>query len=175
MELLLSVTSKTGDSSQEARCELNGRLVLGRTPDSPVPLDGPGVSREHLVFENEGDEVFVIDLSSNGSWVNGERLARARRHPVQPGDVIELPGYEIRFRVPAAEVTRPVPEESVAIAPAEPGAVPAPVEPLAAAPPEKKSFLAPLGDFVGTFSGLEKFMILMDLLAIVLLALYLTA
>jgi transcriptional regulator with GAF, ATPase, and Fis domain len=51
--------------------------VLGRNVDCDLRLANTRVSRRHARFERAGERVFVIDLqSANGSWVNGERIAR---------------------------------------------------------------------------------------------------
>jgi len=108
VDILLAVRSKNDNSVQNVKYPVTGRLLLGRSPDSVVPLDGPGISREHLAIELEDSTVFITDLSSNGTWVNGDRLTRNRRRKVDATDVIELPGYEVRCRLvakPEANVT----------------------------------------------------------------------
>ncbi|MGH9720241.1 MAG: FHA domain-containing protein [Bryobacteraceae bacterium] len=174
MQLSLVVTSKNDQSSQNVRCSLDERLVLGRTVDSPIPLDGAGISREHLAIESEGEEIFVTDLSSNGSWVNGDRIPRSRRHRVQPGDAIELPGYEIHFQLlagpekaPAATTVSPVP----AAAPPAPARI-EPAMTVAAPAGAVGKALGPVASLLGSFSGLEIFMLIVDALAIVLLVNY---
>ncbi len=48
------------------------RLVVGRSGHCDVHLIDEKVSREHCVFELEGDALYVSDLRSrNGTWVNG--------------------------------------------------------------------------------------------------------
>ena len=60
-----------------------GRHVLGKAPDCDVVLSDPHVSRRHLALEvasGEDGGVLVEDLgSTNGTWLDGERLAGARR------------------------------------------------------------------------------------------------
>ncbi len=79
-------------------------VVLGRSPDSPVPLEGPGISREHLAFHAEDSTVFITDLSANGTWVNGNQLPRNQKFRITDGDTIQLPGYEITFKIRSAQV-----------------------------------------------------------------------
>jgi DNA-binding NtrC family response regulator len=51
------------------------RMVVGRSGHCDVHLIDEKVSREHCVFEREGDVLFLSDLSSrNGTWVNGTRI-----------------------------------------------------------------------------------------------------
>ena len=96
MELLISARSHEDGVLKSARCTLAGVVTLGRGPESPVMLDGTGISREHLQLHAEGDAIFITDLSSNGTWLNAERLARGKPHPFMPADAIKIPGFEIR-------------------------------------------------------------------------------
>lgn len=173
MELKLSVLSKADQSKREARCELVDRVVLGRTLESLIPLDGPGVSREHLAFERDGESVYVIDQSSNWSSVNGERIAKARRHRVEPGDVIEVPGYEIHFQLVGAAA--PPSDSAAVVAPEHMAAAVDTSRATSVEAPAKGGMLAPVSAMLATFSGLEKFVVLVDLVAIALLVLYMTA
>jgi pSer/pThr/pTyr-binding forkhead associated (FHA) protein len=79
-----------------------GRLRIGRTADADVslPFDGE-ISRLHAEIERAGGEWLLIDdgLSSNGSYVNGERVAGRRR--LRSGDVLRLGATLLVFRNPA--------------------------------------------------------------------------
>ena len=99
MEILLAVKSKADNSVQSVKHQLDGRLLLGRGPDSPVQLDGTGISREHFAIDREDSGLFVTDLSTNGTWVNGTRIARSRKCKIAEQDSIEVPGYELRYRI----------------------------------------------------------------------------
>lgn len=58
---------------------------------SPFNALEMGVSRSHARFERSGTRLFVRDLgSTNGTWVNGERLAVDYVHEVFHGDKIEF-------------------------------------------------------------------------------------
>jgi pSer/pThr/pTyr-binding forkhead associated (FHA) protein len=80
---------------------------LGRGPESPVPLDGPSISREHLAFEVRDGRVLIADLSSNGSFLNGQRLSRGVAQQIVEEDEVAVGGYKISFRV----VSEPKPVE----------------------------------------------------------------
>lgn len=115
MELLISVHSHEHGARSNSRFALAGALTLGRGPESPVLLDGTGISREHLRLHSEGDGLFITDLSSNGTWLNSQRLLRGKPHPFTPVDVIKVPGFDIRVSQesdPAAGVSR---ERKVAV------------------------------------------------------------
>jgi S-DNA-T family DNA segregation ATPase FtsK/SpoIIIE len=60
--------------------EVGNRYVLGRGPSSDFPVPDPTISRRHAELCATSDSLEVADLgSSNGTQVNGNRLARARR------------------------------------------------------------------------------------------------
>lgn len=96
MELELAIETKESGAVTVERLPLSGRLVLGRGPESPVLLDGPLISREHVAFEYQDGRLSLEDLSANGSWLNGQPLVRGRRYEVTEADRVQLPGYEMR-------------------------------------------------------------------------------
>jgi len=74
-------------------------LVVGRDPANPSALVLPdglaGVSRRHCTFISDEDERLLLDHSSYGTFVNGERVAERVR--VRPGDRVRIgePGIEL--------------------------------------------------------------------------------
>ncbi len=165
MEIELIVQSSEDGSVQEARCTLDHRVVIGRDPESPVQIQGPGISREHLAIEERDGRALIYDLSSNGTSVNGSRLEKNRPREVRHGDLIEIPGYQIDFKVVDAPVAAVTPQDLPEPAPAE----------IAAEPEEKKSFLAPVMAFLGEMSFLEKLLIVTAIISIWLGVYYYTA
>ena len=131
----------------------NGVLILGRGPDCAVLLDGTGISREHTAIEWEDSVLFVTDLSTNGTWVNGKRIGSNRKCKVDEGDSIELPGYEIRYRIAGHGA-------------AAPAAKPA-VKPVPSAGESQHPLSMP-----GSFTLSELFLILVALAAFSLLLVY---
>lgn len=56
-----------------------GKFVVGRELSCDVPILEPGISRRHAELTVGDDEVAIVDLASrNGTWLNGERINRAR-------------------------------------------------------------------------------------------------
>jgi pSer/pThr/pTyr-binding forkhead associated (FHA) protein len=114
VELELAIETKDSGAVTVERLPFAGRLVLGRGPESPVALDGPLISREHVAFEYQGGKLSLEDLSANGSWLNGQPLVRGRRYEVTEADRVQLPGYEMRCVIlqregaVAAEASTPV-------------------------------------------------------------------
>lgn len=62
--------------------------TIGRAAGCNLPIQGEGLSREHAWVRKEEEVWFVYDLkSTNGIYVNGERVCKAA---LGPGDVIGL-------------------------------------------------------------------------------------
>ncbi|MCI7552009.1 MAG: FHA domain-containing protein [Actinomycetaceae bacterium] len=52
-----------------------GSILVGRSPDSSLVLDDGYASSRHARFYVQGGDVIVEDLqSTNGTWLNGERI-----------------------------------------------------------------------------------------------------
>ncbi len=85
-----------GNSEEPLIYPLNKpKIVLGSAETCDVIIDGTKVSRKHLIILSEGDNYYVIDQgSTNGSFINEERLVPGRRteftsfFPVRLGDSI---------------------------------------------------------------------------------------
>ncbi len=64
------------------------RVVVGRDVSCQIRVPKAEVSREHCEFLVAGDRVAVRDLgSSNGSFVNGERVSEAN---LSAGDIVTI-------------------------------------------------------------------------------------
>ena len=70
------------------------RLVLGRQPDCDIQLDEGGVSRQHAELRlDRSDAVEIVDReSTNGTFVNGHRVERAR---LRDGDKVQLGSFVV--------------------------------------------------------------------------------
>ena len=90
-------SSDPSESTVEERPFLGGRLTIGRSPECDWVLQDPSkaISKLHCEIYNRGDQVFIIDHSSNGTFLNGgsERLARGQPVPVNTGDRLAVSGY----------------------------------------------------------------------------------
>ena len=72
-------------------------LTIGRSPDNLLVIANPHVSWHHAVVRSEGKRVWLKDLgSSNGTWVNNERVRG--RTMLRDGDEIVL-GPEFKMSV----------------------------------------------------------------------------
>jgi two-component system, cell cycle response regulator len=68
--------------------KLVGTHIIGRASDADLRIEGNGISRHHARVKLDGGGVEFEDLgSTNGSFVNGERV---ERRELQTGDKIQL-------------------------------------------------------------------------------------
>lgn len=68
-----------------------GETLVGRGGRSALFIDVPSVSREHAIVRRSAEHVEITDLgSSNGTFVNGERLSGTRT--LKAGDEVRLGG-----------------------------------------------------------------------------------
>jgi ABC-type multidrug transport system ATPase subunit len=90
-------TDEAGVGTVRDRVPLDHGLTLGRQAMAgQVVLDHPNVSRRHAAFEIVDGTVVLRDLGgTNGTYVNGERLRRAR-HLVE-GDRIDIGPFQLTF------------------------------------------------------------------------------
>ena len=80
-----------------------GRIVVGRGgADEPgrVAIDNPEVSRNHLEIrlDPDQDKAFVVDMSTNGTRLNGSRIERAQSVLLAPGDRLTVGPVTLEFR-----------------------------------------------------------------------------
>lgn len=80
--------------------------IIGREKSNKIVISAPGVSRRHAQITLQDTLYYLEDLqSSNGTFVNGERLTE--RRVLKAGDKIGLGrAVSLRFDVPVAEATR---------------------------------------------------------------------
>jgi len=87
----------------QPQLEINGSLYplaraitrMGRGTDTDIRIDDPGVSRHHCEIVL-GTDIVLRDLNStNGTWVNGERVSEL---VLTDGTAIQLGGTTLVFR-----------------------------------------------------------------------------
>jgi pSer/pThr/pTyr-binding forkhead associated (FHA) protein len=75
-------------------------LVFGRDAASDVVVTGNDVSRRHAEIQTGSEGYVLVDLSVNGTYVNGERIGRS--HLLARADVIRIGNDEFRFYADSA-------------------------------------------------------------------------
>jgi pSer/pThr/pTyr-binding forkhead associated (FHA) protein len=81
---------------KRSKIDVSAPTVLGRDADSGVVLDGDEfASGHHARVEPRADGVWIEDLgSTNGTFVNGERVTAER---LSPGDVVRVGQTELKL------------------------------------------------------------------------------
>jgi pSer/pThr/pTyr-binding forkhead associated (FHA) protein len=70
--------------------------TMGRAARADFIVDAALVSRLHCLFTLDGDTLGVEDLNStNGTWVNGEKVAKV---PLLSGDRVKVGRVEFEVR-----------------------------------------------------------------------------
>lgn len=76
---------------------LNGANTVGRSAESVIQIDAPGISRHHARITVSGQQVTLEDLGSkNGTHVNGRRVGVPCQ--LADGDRIQFGAVEATFR-----------------------------------------------------------------------------
>jgi ABC-type multidrug transport system ATPase subunit/pSer/pThr/pTyr-binding forkhead associated (FHA) protein len=72
------------------------RLVIGRSEECDIRLDGLLISNRHALVLNSNTELIIEDLNStNGTYVNGARITG--RKLIRSEDVIQIGPFVLRF------------------------------------------------------------------------------
>lgn len=95
-----------------------GVLTIGRGEDNDLPLPDPErtLSKRHCVLEERGDDYILMDISTNGTFLNyGSQRLGDLPTPLNDGDIITLGPYELRVEISAgAGASRPDPYANIA-------------------------------------------------------------
>jgi hypothetical protein len=76
------------------------RLSVGRGTDNDVTLNDKSVSKIHaaLVMNRESTLLVADTGSTNGTYINGRRIAYGEARQIEDGDVVGFGDVEVRFR-----------------------------------------------------------------------------
>ena len=92
-------------------------LVFGREAAADVVVSGNDVSRRHAEIQTSADGYMLMDLSVNGTYVNGQRIGPTQL--LARADVIRIGNDEFRFYADAApnapRTPRPTPTQRGAV------------------------------------------------------------
>ncbi len=88
-----------GPNAGETYVLQHALCTIGRTPENAIVIDSPRISRHHAQLKPTSGSLAIEDLNStNGTWINGKRLAAAQ--VLVHGDEIELADHvTLRFEV----------------------------------------------------------------------------
>jgi hypothetical protein len=76
------------------------RLNVGRVSDNDLSFNDASVSKIHaaLVMNKEGTLLVADTGSTNGTFINGRRMAYGESRQIEDGDVVGFGDIEVRFR-----------------------------------------------------------------------------
>lgn len=104
---------------------IGGSITVGRGPENDLVLPDPTkvLSKRHCAIEEHGSQVVVIDLSTNGTFLNYGKTPIGRTpKPLNDGDILTLGPYElmveVRGQAAAPADPAPAPQRSQAPPPA---------------------------------------------------------
>ena len=89
-------------------CELQtDRTTIGRVEDNTFQIADPSVSSHHCEVHLRGSEILIRDLNStNGSFINGEKIAES---VLKPGQILRLGQVELKLEAEGAAASPSVP------------------------------------------------------------------
>lgn len=81
------------------------KTTIGRVDDNTFPIAEASVSSHHCEILRKGPDVVVHDLNStNGSFINGERITES---VLKPGQILRLGQIEMRLETETAAAPPP--------------------------------------------------------------------
>lgn len=131
-----------------------GSLTVGRGPANDMVLPDPDrvLSKSHCVIEDHNGNVVVVDLSTNGTFLNYSKVPLGRTPtPLNNGDVLSVGPYELIVQIASdtanADDILLAPAAAGGISPGDAGQAPDPLALLDDA--------GPGGDFLDDLLGAE--------------------
>src|SRR5438045_2803204 len=93
------------------------KTTIGRVEDNTFQIAEPSVSSHHCEVILKGNDVLIRDLNStNGTFVNGEKITEA---PLKPGQVLRLGQIELRLESGSGPVAGSTPAPTPAKKPVD--------------------------------------------------------
>jgi len=91
----------------------NVRLSVGRTKENDLMIDDQSISKIHAALVlNSDKQLMVADTgSTNGTFINGQRMAYGRAFPIKTGDKINFGTVVVTFEHIPKEVEEVAAEE----------------------------------------------------------------
>ncbi|TDK46864.1 type VI secretion system-associated FHA domain protein TagH [Antarcticimicrobium luteum] len=128
-----------------------GSLTVGRGPANDMVLPDPDriLSKNHFVIEDHNGNVMVVDLSTNGTFLNYAKIPLGRTPtPLNDGDVLCLGPYEL-----VVEIGADLPADTPIAAPAAEGPASHGIAENAPDPLSLLDDAGPGGDFLDDLLG----------------------
>ncbi len=77
-----------------------GRSCKGVDPQKRILVNHEQVSRDHAVISREAENLQITDMSKNGTWINGTRMAAGASGNLVDGDTVSLGDFTCQVVYP---------------------------------------------------------------------------
>ncbi len=96
------------ENQQVQRREIVDKVFIGRSckginPQKIILICNAQVSRDHAVISRRAKSIQIKDMSKNGTWVNGIRLAAGATSDLADEDIISIGGVSIKIYAPSGD------------------------------------------------------------------------
>ncbi|MCK9462549.1 MAG: FHA domain-containing protein [Proteobacteria bacterium] len=103
MAIRLDIVDPGDPGAAHSRSFVQDRVIIGRARSCDVCLPDMAVSTRHAEIRLDGNDYKAVDLGSlNGTFIAGQRLVPHRARRLSNEDMIDVAGFEIRFRLGVA-------------------------------------------------------------------------
>ena len=85
LSLTLTPDTETADHALDATS-----CVIGRAPQANLRINLPHISASHCVVRQEGSRVMLMDVSTNGTFVNGDVVGKSLEVELREGDEVSF-------------------------------------------------------------------------------------
>lgn len=153
-------------------------LTIGRAPDATISLQRPVISRQHAELRLEPEGLVLTDVgSSNGTYIDGERIAPHQPQLLTSGSSFQIGPYILTYReagsdislddAPAVESgneegTAPDVSQRVPLGRMQPVVPPRPTYPLPVPAGPRSSYLRDLPDIYQENDFLGRFLLIFE-------------
>jgi pSer/pThr/pTyr-binding forkhead associated (FHA) protein len=107
LTVVLRSTGDESDTNPPALTFDGARIVIGRGPGCDVRLPDPSVSHRHATLRaKDGAYLLVDEKSTNGTYVDQDRLAPDTPRPIKSGELFRVGRVWLEMRVDQAPATQ---------------------------------------------------------------------
>ena len=82
--------------------DLERTLTIGRNATNAIVLNDRGVSRQHAYISVQNEQVFLTDISTNGTWVHAQAIKKCRLKRKMRFQIMEFSFVVEAIEMPAA-------------------------------------------------------------------------
>ena len=103
----------------EKRLEMQSgkRFSVGRTKENDVAIDETSVSKMHasLLLNSDGELVVADTGSTNGTFINGERIAYGKANVISADDTLKFGTVDVKLEIIDKQQVQPIEEPAVVV------------------------------------------------------------